>query len=70
MQRCPKCNGAMIREKFYDRSFESFIGDRCVNCGTITDPLIEEHRLHGYTGPKKRYLGEGFVCKGHKGVEG
>ena len=41
---CPRCNGKMYSEKFYDfvRSFEAH---KCINCGEVIDPTILANRL-------------------------
>lgn len=41
--RCFKCNGVMVREKFYDADGDGFNGWRCINCGVIIDPIIMEN---------------------------
>ena len=40
---CPRCNGTMIEQKFYEPG-EPFWGWRCVFCGEILDSLIWENR--------------------------
>ncbi|HEX5545668.1 MAG TPA: hypothetical protein VFX10_09250 [Nitrospira sp.] len=46
---CPRCQGLMVREHFLD--FEGTHGHmwadgyRCMNCGNVHDPVIEQHRL-------------------------
>ena len=46
---CSRCHGLMVRERFLD--FESTYGHmwangyRCMNCGNVYDPVIEQHRL-------------------------
>ncbi|OQW31506.1 MAG: hypothetical protein A4E19_07790 [Nitrospira sp. SG-bin1] len=46
---CTRCHGLMVREHFLD--FEGTYGHmwasgyRCMNCGNVHDPLIEQHRL-------------------------
>lgn len=46
---CSRCQGLMVREHFLD--FEGTYGHmwasgyRCMNCGNVHDPLIEQHRL-------------------------
>lgn len=46
---CSRCHGLMIREHFLD--FEGTcghmwaLGYRCMNCGNVHDPIIEQHRL-------------------------
>ncbi len=45
---CPRCEGHMNPERFYDfldgsGNYE-FVGWRCVNCGEIVDPVIAAHR--------------------------
>ena len=46
---CSRCHGLMVRERFLD--FESTYGHmwangyRCMNCGNVHDPVIEQHRL-------------------------
>jgi hypothetical protein len=47
--RCARCDGLMVREKFEDLAgFGSgdheYAGWRCINCGTIVDPVITAHR--------------------------
>lgn len=46
---CSRCRGLMVREHFMD--FDGTIGHmwangyRCMNCGNVHDPVIEQHRL-------------------------
>ena len=46
---CSRCQGLMIRDHFMD--FDGTIGHmwangyRCMNCGNVHDPIIEQHRL-------------------------
>ena len=46
---CSRCHGLMVREHFLD--FEGTYGHmwahgyRCMNCGNVHDPVIEQHRL-------------------------
>lgn len=46
---CSRCHGLMVREHFLD--FESTYGHmwasghRCMNCGNVHDPVIEQHRF-------------------------
>jgi len=46
---CSRCQGLMIRDHFLD--FDGTIGHmwangyRCMNCGNVHDPVIEQHRL-------------------------
>ncbi len=46
---CSRCQGLMVREHLLD--FEGTYGHmwasgyRCMNCGNVHDPLIEQHRL-------------------------
>lgn len=46
---CSRCQGLMVREHFLD--FEGTYGHtwssgyRCMNCGNVVDPVIEQHRL-------------------------
>lgn len=46
---CSRCHGFMVRDHFLD--FDGTIGHmwaygyRCMNCGNVHDPLIEQHRL-------------------------
>lgn len=46
---CSRCHGLMVKEHFLD--FEGTYGHmwasgyRCMNCGYVHDPLIEQHRL-------------------------
>ena len=46
---CLRCDGLMVCEKFEDleglgSSDHEFTGWRCLNCGTIVDPVIAVHR--------------------------
>jgi uncharacterized protein (DUF983 family) len=41
--RCPRCNGAMVFERFQDM-LDLFYAWRCVNCGEIVDPVVERNR--------------------------
>lgn len=45
---CPKCQGLMVYERFYDYRDDtgktSFCGWRCLTCGKILDPLIDSHK--------------------------
>lgn len=44
---CSRCQGLMVREHFLD--FDGTIGHmwangyRCMNCGNVHDPIIEQH---------------------------
>ncbi len=46
---CSRCHGLMVRDHFLD--FDGTIGHmwangyRCMNCGNVHDPVIEQHRL-------------------------
>lgn len=46
---CSRCHGLMVKEHFLD--FEGTYGHmwangyRCMNCGNVHDPIIEQHRL-------------------------
>ena len=46
---CSRCRGLMIEDQFLD--LQGAFGEmwttswRCVNCGHIHDPVIEQHRL-------------------------
>ena len=45
---CSRCQGLMVKEHFLD--FDGTIGHmwangyRCMNCGNLHDPIIEEHQ--------------------------
>lgn len=45
---CSRCHGLMVKEHFLD--FEGTYGHmwangyRCMNCGNVHDPVIEQHR--------------------------
>jgi hypothetical protein len=43
IMKCPKCNGRMFSEKFYDfvRSFDAW---KCSCCGEVLDPTIVTNR--------------------------
>jgi uncharacterized Zn finger protein len=46
---CSRCDGLMVSEHFLD--FEGTYGHmwasgyRCMNCGNVHDPVIEQHQL-------------------------
>ena len=46
---CKRCNGFMVDEWRPDFSPETFVW-RCINCGSIVDPLIEQNRRSGKIG--------------------
>ena len=41
---CQKCKGLMIAESRPEYSAEGTVL-RCINCGLVLDPLIEQNRL-------------------------
>ena len=47
--KCARCQGFLVRDHFLD--FDGTIGHmwangyRCMNCGNVHDPVIEQHRL-------------------------
>jgi hypothetical protein len=41
---CQKCKGLMIAESRPDFSLEGSVM-RCINCGLVLDPLIQQNRL-------------------------
>jgi hypothetical protein len=41
---CQKCKGLMIAESRPDYSTDGTVL-RCINCGLVLDPLIEQNRL-------------------------
>lgn len=41
---CKKCKGLMIAESRPEYSTEGTVL-RCINCGLVLDPLIEQNRL-------------------------
>jgi hypothetical protein len=44
---CGRCKGLMVDEWRPDFSPETFVW-RCINCGSVTDPLIEQNRRSGF----------------------
>jgi hypothetical protein len=46
--RCARCSGLMVFEEFEDfvlgSGGDGFLGQRCINCGAIVDPVIARHR--------------------------
>ena len=51
---CAKCDGLMVADNLID-ILESSIpmwvkGWRCVSCGNIVDPLIQQHRMIQHAG--------------------
>jgi hypothetical protein len=52
--QCARCDGLMVADSLIDL-MESSIpmwmkGWRCVSCGNIVDPLIQQHRMVQQTG--------------------
>lgn len=49
IMNCSRCQGLLVRDHFLD--FDGTIGHmwasgyRCMNCGNVVDPVIEQHRL-------------------------
>ena len=45
---CSRCQGLMVKEHFLDFDGTSghmwASGHRCMNCGNVHDPVIEQHR--------------------------
>lgn len=41
---CLKCKGLMIKEQRPELAPESVV-HRCINCGLVLDPLIQQNRL-------------------------
>ncbi len=41
--KCPRCNGAMVYERFQDM-LDLFYAWRCLNCGEIVDPVVVRNR--------------------------
>jgi len=54
--RCPRCDGAMVFERFQDM-LTLFDAWRCVNCGEIVDPVVSKNREPS-RGTKKKAVGE------------
>jgi DNA-directed RNA polymerase subunit RPC12/RpoP len=54
--RCPRCDGAMVFERFQDM-LTLFYAWRCVNCGEIVDPVVSKNR-ESARGTKKKAVGE------------
>ena len=54
--RCPRCNGAMVYERFQDM-LEMFYAWRCLNCGEIVDPVVARNRGGAGKSQKKRAVG-------------
>jgi hypothetical protein len=52
--QCTKCDGLMVRDNLIDIKESSIAmwmkGWRCVSCGNIVDPLIQQHRMIQQTG--------------------
>ncbi len=43
-ERCGRCNGPMVKERFFVHMGQYWDGKRCILCGEITDQIIEENR--------------------------
>jgi len=50
-KRCPRCNGAMVYERFLDM-LDMFYAWRCLNCGEIMDSVVARNR--GRRGNRRR----------------
>lgn len=51
---CPKCQGVMVVDYFLDMEDSDEVwmpGWRCLSCGNVVDPLIENHRQRQQTQP-------------------
>jgi len=63
--RCARCGGLMILEQFKDFGLEScgngFLGQRCINCGAIVDPVIAVHRRFTLQAEKGSFLPHGQI---------
>ena len=53
--KCPRCNGAMVYERFQDM-LQVFFAWRCLNCGEIVDTVVAQNRGMEKK-PKKRAVG-------------
>jgi hypothetical protein len=42
---CKKCQGLMVAERQPDFSSGPIV-HRCINCGLVIDPLVEQNRLN------------------------
>ena len=46
---CSRCRGLMVEDHFLDlegtTGYMWTVGCRCMNCGHVHDPVIEQHRL-------------------------
>jgi uncharacterized Zn finger protein len=54
--RCPRCNGAMVYERFQDM-LDMFYAWRCLNCGEIMDSVVVRNRGAAGKSQKKRAVG-------------
>lgn len=54
--RCPRCNGAMVYERFQDM-LDMFYAWRCLNCGEIMDPVVARNRGAAGKPQKKTAVG-------------
>jgi len=43
MSHCRKCKGLMVAEWLSDALDDAYVS-KCLNCGAVTDPLIEANR--------------------------
>lgn len=65
---CTRCGGLIVIEAFSDLREEAsraeFQGSRCLNCGSIEDPVIRANRLHPM--PPARTRLTGVIVQGRK----
>lgn len=50
IMKCPKCNGFMFLERFYD-FFLRFDAWKCINCGAIMDNTIMTNKAGTKSSP-------------------
>ncbi len=52
--QCERCDGLMVADSLIDLQESSISmwmkGRRCVSCGNIVDPLIQQHRMIQHAG--------------------
>jgi hypothetical protein len=55
--QCTRCNGLMVTDNLIDIKESSIPmwmkGWRCVSCGNIVDPLIQQHRMTQQAGASR-----------------
>lgn len=60
---CPRCFGCMCRARLLLEESRWIIGQRCINCGHVSEWLMDFNKLvHPEIGPSRRVEVQGVKC--------